>query len=225
MTNVFDVLAVDPRAPEMGQVEPVVVCSNNCYLSFQEWIMNFPYEKMMKTDLSNLQRIDTLFCDRCLEYAKSQNPLLLKEFVKRTYLKQPEFRVNFLKNSRTDTIVGEFTHKCKLSLAHNLEEVGRLEDAARIYEGLEMYTDARKMRLQDKERHVFVKRTDVSVNLNELLQQFKEGGIVAVYRCPHCGGKIKVGKDSNVESLKTCEHCGSEIQAMELADFIKTALS
>ncbi|MCJ7423499.1 phage terminase large subunit family protein [Candidatus Bathyarchaeota archaeon] len=70
-----------------------------------------------------------------------------------------------------------------------------------------------------------MKTTNVSVNLNALLQQVKDGGIVAVYRCPHCGGPLKVGKDTNVESLRTCEHCGSEIEAVDLADFLRSALS
>lgn len=66
---------------------------------------------------------------------------------------------------------------------------------------------------------------DISVDLNVLLKQVKDGGIVAVYRCPHCGGKLKIGKDTSLKSLETCEHCGSEIEAMVLADFLRVALS
>ena len=86
-----------------------------------------------------------------------------------------------------------------------------------------MYEKARELR--EREKQIIVRRTDISVDLNALLQQVKDGGIVAIYRCPHCGGKLKVSKDTSVESLKVCEHCGSEIEAMELADFLKTALS
>jgi len=64
-----------------------------------------------------------------------------------------------------------------------------------------------------------------SVDLNELIRQIKEGGIVAVYRCPHCGGKLKISKDTSVETLKVCEHCGTEIETVDLADFLRTALS
>lgn len=63
------------------------------------------------------------------------------------------------------------------------------------------------------------------MDLNTLLKQVRDGGIVVIYRCPSCGGKLKVGKDTSVESLKVCEHCGSEIETIELADFLKTALS
>ena len=43
--------------------------------------------------------------------------------------------------------------------------------------------------------------------------------------CPFCGGKLKVNKNSTLDSLKICEHCGSEIESMDLADFLKTALT
>ena len=37
--------------------------------------------------------------------------------------------------------------------------------------------------------------------------------------------KLKIGKGTSVESLKVCKYCSSEIEAMELADFLRTALS
>jgi len=111
----------------------------------------------------------------------------------------------------------------QLTIAQTLEKVRRFEEAAKIYEEYKMFEEAGKARAEDK--HITVKRTEVSVDLNSLLKQIGDGGIVVVYRCPHCGGKLKVGKGTNFESLKTCEHCGSEIKAMELADFLKTALS
>ena len=48
--------------------------------------------------------------------------------------------------------------------------------------------------------------------------------MVAVYRCPHCGGKLKLGKDSSVESLRICEHYGSEVETMDLVDLLEKAL-
>jgi len=117
----------------------------------------------------------------------------------------------------------DFKRYCDLKQAENLERAGRRQEAARIYERFGMYDEARKLR--DREREVIVRKTDISVNLNALLQQVKDGGIVVVYRCPNCGGKLKVSKGTSVESLKVCEHCGSEIEALDLADFLKTALS
>ena len=86
-----------------------------------------------------------------------------------------------------------------------------------------MYEEAGKAR--DKRDEIRVKRTEISVNLSSLLEQVKNGGIVAVYRCPHCGGKLKIGKDTKIDYLRTCEHCGTEIEIMDLTDFLRTALS
>ncbi len=97
-------------------------------------------------------------------------------------------------------------------------------DAATIYEEkLKMYDKARLLRQNEKQ--TIVKHTDVSVNLNELLKQVKDGGVVAIYRCPHCNGTLKVNDKTSLKSLKICEHCGSEIETVDLADFLKTALS
>ena len=86
-----------------------------------------------------------------------------------------------------------------------------------------MYEKAKSLREKDKQ--MIVKRTEVSFNLNELLKQIKDGGIVAVYRCPHCNGTLRINNKTSLKSLKTCEHCGSEIETVDLADFLKTALS
>jgi len=117
----------------------------------------------------------------------------------------------------------QFKRYCDLKQAENLEKAGRRKEAAKIYDQYGMYGKARKLR--DTEKQVIVRKTNISVDLNALLQQIKDGGIIVVYRCPNCGGKLKVSKGTNVESLKACEHCGSEIETIELADFLKTALS
>jgi len=117
-----------------------------------------------------------------------------------------------------------FRRRLFLSLASNMQRVGRPLDAAIVYEKeLKMYDEARTLREKDKQ--VAVKRMDITVNLNDLLRQFKDGGIVAIYRCPHCGGKLRVDRDVDITKLKVCEYCGSEIESMDLADFLKNALS
>jgi DNA-directed RNA polymerase subunit RPC12/RpoP len=75
------------------------------------------------------------------------------------------------------------------------------------------------------QKQVVVKQTVVSVDLNSLLQQIRDGGIVALYRCPRCGGNLKIDKETTIESLKVCPYCGSNIKAMDLAEFLRTALS
>lgn len=112
-----------------------------------------------------------------------------------------------------------------VNFAHipNLIKARRYEEAARYYEKQGMYEEAGKLR--EKDREVIIKKTEVTVDLNSLLKQIADGGIVAVYRCPHCGGKLKIGKETNAASLRVCEHCNSEIATMDIADFLKTALS
>jgi hypothetical protein len=117
-----------------------------------------------------------------------------------------------------------FTKLGYSALALNLEKCGRPSDAAEIYEKkLKMYDKARLLR--ENEKKTIVKHTEVSVNLNDLLKQVKDGGIVAIYRCPHCNGTLKVNDKTSLKSLKTCEHCGSEIETVDLADFLRTALA
>lgn len=130
--------------------------------------------------------------------------------------------------NRENLLIGEAKH---------CEKVGRYGDAAEkykqiaeLYEQQKLHDKARVLRdkarhLLGKEKQVIVKTTDIVVDLNKLIEQVKDGGIVVVYRCPHCGGKLKIGKDTSVESLRVCEHCGSAIKAMDLTDFLQTALS
>jgi DNA-directed RNA polymerase subunit RPC12/RpoP len=128
-------------------------------------------------------------------------------------------------------------HACKkreqalLNDAEHCERVGRYKDAAEYYEELaneyeqrELYDKAWEMRNMARQL-LHGKKQVVIVDLNKLLEQVKDGGIVVVYRCPHCGGKLEIGKGASVESLEVCKYCGSEIKAMDLADFLRTALS
>jgi len=62
------------------------------------------------------------------------------------------------------------------------------------------------------------------VDLNELLKQISQEGLVVIYRCPHCNANIKISKDSTLGKLRTCEHCGSEIRILDLEDLLRTTL-
>ena len=115
-----------------------------------------------------------------------------------------------------------FRHTSMLKAKH-FEVLREYENAAKVYKSLGMYEEAGRAR--DKRDEIRVKKTEVSINLSSLLEQVKNGGIVAVYRCPHCGGKLKIGKNTTVDTLRVCEHCGSEIETMDIADFLKTVLS
>ena len=90
---------------------------------------------------------------------------------------------------------------------------------------LEMAWEKGKYNPKSKMPVSIVRKMDISLDLNRLISQVKDGGIVVIYSCPNCGGKLKIGKDTSAESLNVCEYCGTKIEAMELADFLRTALS
>jgi hypothetical protein len=104
-------------------------------------------------------------------------------------------------------------------LSNNLARSGRFEDAAKIEEELGNYNGAGELRLRAKEQ--IIRKTDISVNLNSLLQQIKDGGIVADYHCPNCSSPLQINDKSTVSSLKICEHCGHSIDTVNLAEFLK----
>ncbi len=108
-----------------------------------------------------------------------------------------------------------------LQHARSLEIARRFEDAARIYERYEMYEEAGRVRAQGEV--IRVKETKVSVDLNDLLKRAKDGGFVVVYRCPNCGGNIRISGDTNVDSLRTCQYCGAIMKTIDLVEYLKSA--
>ena len=198
-------------------------CSGSCATKFWSNVKSYSLSKDIGTDLEHFgdNVIEAWNKAIAVSVFKSFSSVYQKAISIHTY-SFPAFPW-FDSKGKNLQIYEEFSNIAKLALAQNLERCGRLEDAAKVFEGMHMYDKSRELR--EKERHITVKNTNVSVNLNTLLQQVKDGGIVAIFRCPHCGGKLKINRETTMDSLKICEHCNSEIQTMELADFLKTALS
>jgi DNA-directed RNA polymerase subunit RPC12/RpoP len=126
------------------------------------------------------------------------------------------------KRSRANLLLNEAKHFEEEGSSEYAAE--KYEQIADLYEEMKLYDEARQTRekarqTREKEKEVII------VDLNKLIQQVKDGGIVVIYRCPHCNAPLKISKDTNVESLRVCEHCGSEIEAVDVADFLRTALS
>jgi len=205
-------------------------CSKQCAEKFEQKVLNYPL-KNVGTELDDEfdSHVNELWYEACINALHKDDPTRANWFRLLKYGKNYAMRIMHIDSKssngkhKTD-LHDKFWNRALLALARNMEAVGRPLDAAIIYEKhLKMYEKARELR--EKQRQVTVKKVDIVVNLNELLQQVKNGGIVVIYRCPHCGGKLKIGKDTSVEALKVCEYCGSEIEVMEIADFLKTALS
>lgn len=198
-------------------------CSDACYHQFCDRIQKYPMNNLVGTDIAGFSDKVTNVWNQAIlnaianDYrAKAQYAI---EIHSKNYCAFPWWD----SAKKPFPAYAPFYNKAKLALAENLERCGRTQDAAKIFEELCMYDKSRELR--EKDRHIIVKNTNVSVNLNALLQQVKDGGIVAVFRCPFCGGKLKINKNTTMDSLKICEHCNSEIESMDLADFLKTALT
>lgn len=205
-------------------------CSDTCFNQFWERVFNYQLDYQIGTDTGRFEDQVIVLWNQAIASSFSKCNATV------AYYLNP--RVNYAAqihsgkfaafpwwdpNGKILWMFEKFHTKAKTALAQNLEKCGRTQDAAKIYEDLRMYDKSRELR--ERDRQIFVKKTDVSINLNALLQQVKDGGLVAIFRCPHCGGKLKINDKTTVNSLRTCEHCGSEIEAMDLADFLKTVLA
>jgi len=181
------------------------------------------------------------FVERVILNSKRLNPKVTKRIAKGEKL-HVYFKKHFPDWSTTLNLHTQISEKCDLIIedsenilwrklhryalivrAKHYETLREFENAAKIYKGLKMYKKAGSVRAKGQE--ITVKKTDVSVNLNTLIQQIRNGGIVAVYRCPHCGGKLKVDKNTTAKSLRKCEHCGTEIETVEIVEFLRAVLS
>jgi DNA-directed RNA polymerase subunit RPC12/RpoP len=200
-------------------------CSRNCFEKVATQIES-------KIDPNEIVAEETLppihyFVGREIinQYTPQENPTLIGQI--KNKLQKKTYSISFYKepiNQIGKSALWERLVKyTRLIQAKHFETLREFENAAKIYKRLGMYEEAGKIRAKRDE--LTIKRTDISLNLNALLQQVKDGGIVAVYRCPHCGGKLKISETTTITSLKICEHCGSEIESMDLADFFKTVLS
>jgi hypothetical protein len=217
---------IEGKQREDAIYEAVGFCSKNCSAQFWEKVLSFSAENFVETDTANFHENWIRYWNSSILSALPQNqgdPLVEK--VRQAVRIHTTRFVGFPWVDSSNMIIPQAkksADKARLALAQNLIRCGRDLDAANIFEKLKLYDKARELR--EKDKRIIIKKTDISVNLNTLLQQFKESGLVAIYRCPHCGGKLKVGKDSSLESLRVCEHCGSEVETMDLADLLEKAL-
>jgi hypothetical protein len=106
-------------------------------------------------------------------------------------------------------------------LAKDFEKAGRHEDAGKLFEEFGMIEAAGTVRKKGKAQVV----TNISVDLNELLDKLRSGGLVSVYKCPNCGGSIKISGKTSTQKLSKCEYCGTVLQTDDLVNFIRDILS
>jgi DNA-directed RNA polymerase subunit RPC12/RpoP len=112
--------------------------------------------------------------------------------------------------------------------AETLERTGRYKEAAGVYEQLasdfgdeKLFDKARELRNRTRSSQLEI----VSVNVNKLISQVREGGLAVAYDCPTCGGKLSIDGSTKSESVKQCKYCGSSIETISLTDPIRKILS
>jgi hypothetical protein len=196
------------------------ICNSNC----KEHFTNLVKQQIEKTTIDLNKRVNVL---RYLELVFDLNEFHFDEKIMKDLIDYP-FEPNhngfYHIYDYVEKTFFEIIYKTALTKkAQMLLQVRRLEEAARVFEHLGMYEEAGKARADNKQ--ILIKKTEVTVDLNSLLKQIKTGGFVVVYRCPNCGAPLKVNKESNMQSIRTCKHCNFEIESMDVADFLRTALS
>ena len=210
--------------------ETVGFCSTDCFSQFWQRVFDYPLDYEIGTDVDNFNKKLILLWNQAITSSTAKcSPSVARFLVPKVKYAEQIHSAQFAafpywdNSGKAVWMFEKFRVKAQTALAQNLEKCGRTQDSAKVFEDLRMYDKARELR--ERDRQIMVKKTDVSINLNTLLQQVKDGGIVAIFRCPHCGGKLKISDKTTLNSLKKCDHCGSEIESMDLADFFKTVLS
>jgi DNA-directed RNA polymerase subunit RPC12/RpoP len=107
-----------------------------------------------------------------------------------------------------------------ISQAKNYETAKRYEDSAKTYESLGLWKEAGTVR--DKKSARTVKH--VTVNINDLIEKVRDGGLTIPYKCHSCGATITIDSSSNPDGLKFCSYCGSAVDPDSMLDIIKSAL-
>ena len=109
--------------------------------------------------------------------------------------------------------------KC-VTRAKNLELARRYEDSAQEFEKLAMWKEAGEVREKASSRTV----KHVNVDLNDLLERVKDGGLAISYKCKNCGAGISVNSGSNADGLRFCSYCGTATDTDTLTTILKNAL-
>lgn len=109
--------------------------------------------------------------------------------------------------------------KC-VTRAKNLALARRYEDAAKEYESIAMWKEAGDVRAKASSTTV----KHVNVNLNDLLDRVRDGGLAISYKCKSCGAGLSVDGASNANGLRFCPYCGTTTDTETLTSILQDAL-
>ena len=104
------------------------------------------------------------------------------------------------------------------NIAQGKVKAGNYEGAAKIFESLGLFDEAKELR--DKAR---IKR-NVTVDVNELIEQVRRGGLTVNYTCQACGAPLTIDSKVKAEGLRYCSYCGGVVDTDLLARTIQSAI-
>lgn len=113
-------------------------------------------------------------------------------------------------------LADDYRRELALTHARHLVEAERHEDAAKIYEDLGLWKDAGEIRRSGR-RQV---STQVHLNVNDLIEQVRRGGLATIYACPACSSPIRISGETTASALDACAYCGSAIKSTDLVEFL-----
>ena len=110
-----------------------------------------------------------------------------------------------------------------MKTAKNYEIAKRFDDVVSIYEELNIWKDAGRVRRIkrkiDVEKKGIINR-HIRVNANDLFNQIKKEGISVPYRCPNCSGILKISG----KRIETCPYCNSDLDLNTLSSLVKAMI-
>lgn len=217
-----------------AQYDVVGFCSQSCRDSFNKAVLAYSLSEVGTNVNAFPKNIRKLYYDAILSALQTNSALLenIIAKVQRAIELDSDKASGILMGLDDDgTLIEEyetatdFIRQGYVILASNLEKCGRYLDSAEVYETrLGMYDKAKQLRESSNSKQIQVKQTNISFNLNDLLKQVRDGGLVVVYRCPHCNGTLKIDKQTTANALKTCDYCHSKIETVDLVDLLRTTL-
>jgi len=158
------------------------------------------------------------------EYRKSStvseiiaaNPELREKILNRLGLK--EFNVHFCVDYNAYEEICSWS-RC-VTQAKNYELARRYEDAAKAYESIGLWKEAGLIRDKGSQRTV----KHVNVDLNDLIEKLRDGGLAVPYKCRGCGATITIDGNASVSRLHRCQYCGSTTDTDTLTNILENAL-
>jgi len=109
-----------------------------------------------------------------------------------------------------------------LENANNAARAGRKEDAAVAFESLGLLETSGELR---QPAPLLVEERRVSIDVNRLVDQLRQGGLALRYTCPSCQAALDL--ETVLQGSRngpTCNYCGTSLRIVEIEGFLRKYL-